>query len=94
MSTTTTTDRETYTPTITLPPYAVILHDDDYHDMAYVVSALLKSVSSLSSQDAERIMLEAHTTGQALVIVCPLELAELYRDRLRSFNLGVTIEKA
>ncbi len=39
-------------------------------------------------------MLEAHNTGRAVVIVCPLEQAELYRDRIRSFNLGVTIEKS
>ncbi len=92
--TTTETDRETYTPTVTLPPYAVILHNDDHSEMGYVVSALLKSVSSLSREDAVRIMLEAHNAGLAVVIVCPLEQAELYRDRLRSFNLGVTIEKA
>ena len=79
---------------VTLPPYAVILHNYDHNEMDFVVSALLKSVSSLSREDALRIMLEAHNTGQALVIVCPLEHAELYRDRLRSFTLGVTIEKA
>lgn len=93
-NTTTATDPGTYTPTVTLPPYAVILHNDDHNEMGYVVSALLKSVSSLSREDAERIMLEAHDTGQAMVIVCPLEHAELHRDRLRSFNLGVTIERA
>ncbi len=43
----TTTERETYTPTFTLPPYAVILHDDDHNEMGYVVGALLKSVNSL-----------------------------------------------
>ncbi len=91
--TTTETDRETYTPTFKLPPYAVILHNDDHNSMGHVVSALLKSVSSLSREDAVRIMLEAHNSGLAVVIVCPLEQAELYRDRLRSFNLGVTIEK-
>ena len=92
--TTTETDRETYTPTVTLPPYAVILHNDDHNEMGYVASALSKNVSSLSREDAVRIMLEAHNAGLAVVIVCPLEQAELYRDRLRSFNLGVTIEKA
>ena len=94
MSSTTTTDRETYVPTVTLPPYVVILHNDHHNEMGDVVSALLKSVSSLSRGDAEMIMLEAHNTGHAMVIVCPLEQAELYRDRLRTFNLGVTIEKA
>ena len=72
----------------------MILRNDDHNEMDFVVSALLKSVSTLSSEDAVRIMLEAHNTGQAVVIVCPLEQAELYRNRLRSFNLGATIEKA
>ncbi|MGH2583624.1 MAG: hypothetical protein ACRDJE_01785 [Dehalococcoidia bacterium] len=39
-------------------------------------------------------MLEAHEHGRALVIVCPLERAELYRDRLESRGLTATIEKA
>ena len=78
----------------TLPPYSVILHNDDVHAMDFVVAVLLKSVESLGTEDAISIMLEAHNTGRAVVIICPLEHAELYRDRLRSFNLGVTIEKA
>jgi ATP-dependent Clp protease adaptor protein ClpS len=77
-----------------LPPYSVILHNDDYHAMDYVVAALVKSVPSLTAEEAVNIMLEAHNTGRAVVITCPLEQAELYRDRIRSFDLGVTIEKA
>jgi ATP-dependent Clp protease adaptor protein ClpS len=39
-------------------------------------------------------MLQAHNHGQATVISCPLELAELYRERLESFGLTATIERA
>ena len=77
-----------------LPPWSVILHNDDHNGMDYVVAALVKSVPSLKVPDAIHIMLEAHTEGQAVVITCPLEPAELYRDRLRSFGLGATIEKS
>ena len=77
-----------------LQPFSVILHNDDIHSMDFVVAALLRSVETLGKEDAMSIMLEAHNTGRAVVITCPLEHAELYRDRLRSFNLGVTIEKA
>ena len=77
-----------------LPPYSVILHNDETHSMDFVVAALLKSVSSLTVEDATAIMLEAHNQGLAVVIACPLEQAELYRDRLRTFTLGVTIERA
>ena len=77
-----------------LPPYAVILHNDDVNEMAYVARALLKSVPELGQEEAVRIMLEAHNNGTAVVIVCPLERAELYRDRIRSFSIGCTIERA
>jgi ATP-dependent Clp protease adaptor protein ClpS len=77
-----------------LPPFSVILHNDDHHSMEYVVSSLVKSVPSLATAEAVTIMLEAHQTGQAVVITCPLEQAEFYRDRIRSFGLGVSIEKA
>lgn len=90
----TTVEKETYTPTFTLPPYAVILQDDDHNEMEYVVTALLKSVPGLTKNQARRIMLEAHNTGRSVVIICPLEQAEYFRDRIRSFNLSVTIEKA
>jgi len=38
-------------------------------------------------------MLQAHLNGKACVIACPLERAELYRDRLQSRGLTATIER-
>ena len=32
-------------------------------------------------------------SGKAVVIACPLELAELYQQRILSFGLTATIEK-
>lgn len=75
-----------------LPPYKVILHDDDYNEMMYVIAALLHAVNSLSPQEAEHIMLTAHLTGSAIVIVCPKEAAEYYQERLLSYHLMATIE--
>ncbi|MCL4370365.1 MAG: ATP-dependent Clp protease adaptor ClpS [Chloroflexi bacterium] len=77
-----------------LPPYAVILHNDDVNEMGYVTMALLRSVPKLTEKQAAEIMLTAHHRGQAVVIVCPLELAELYRERLEGYGLTATIEKA
>ena len=77
-----------------LPPYAVILHNDDHNEMTHVVRSLVICVPEVSAEEAVRIMLEAHESGRALVIVCPLERAELYRDRLQSRGLTATIEKA
>ena len=78
----------------TLPPYQVILHNDPVNEMAHVVRSLLRSVPSLTLPKATEIMFEAHNKGRACVVVCPLELAELYRDRLQSYKLTATIEKA
>jgi ATP-dependent Clp protease adaptor protein ClpS len=74
------------------PPYKVILHNDDYHEMGYVITALMNSVTSLSAEEAKRIMFTAHVTGKAVVIVCPRETAEFYQERLLSYRLTVTIE--
>ena len=76
-----------------LPPYKVILHNDDHNPIPHVVKALQKSVPGMSFGRATAIMWEAHTSGKAIVITCPLELAELYQQRLRSFGLTATIEK-
>lgn len=77
-----------------LPPYAVILHNDDHNEMLDVVRCLMRSVPNLGATRATQIMLEAHNQGKAVVTTCPLELAELYRDRLESCGLTATIEKA
>ena len=77
-----------------LPPWSVILHNDDHNEMFYVVRSLIKCVPNLGTTRATKIMIEAHNRGKALVTTCPLELAELYRDRLQSCGLTATIEKA
>ena len=74
------------------PPQRVVLHDDDVHSMDEVVVALCKSVPSLGTRQAVRIMLAAHLTGRATVIVCAREEAEYYAERLGGFGLTVTIE--
>src|SRR5436309_8000845 len=86
-------DADDATRTVTLPPWSVILHNDDVNSMDYVVASLLKSVPTLKAAQAVSIMLEAHNQGRALVVTCPLELAELYRDRLGTFGLTATIER-
>lgn len=77
-----------------LPPYRVVLHNDDVNTMDYVVEVLLRTIPGLSTAAAVTIMLEAHHTGRATVIVCPLEQAETYRDQLESAGLTSTIEPA
>ncbi|MEX2373070.1 MAG: ATP-dependent Clp protease adaptor ClpS [Dehalococcoidia bacterium] len=72
----------------------MVLHNDDVNSMDHVVHALLVSVPELEVQQAVEVMVAAHTHGQADVVTCPLERAELYRDRLESHGLTATIRKA
>src|SRR5260221_1300739 len=77
-----------------LPPYSVVLHDDDYNEMNYVIFVLLHAINNLSQPQADRIMLTAHLTGSAIAAVCPKETAEFYQERLLSYGLTATIEPA
>ena len=75
-----------------LPPYNLILFNDDYNEMTYVVAVLLRTINRLSRRDAEQIMLTAHLTGSAVVVTCPKEIAEHYQEHLLSYGLTATIE--
>ena len=77
-----------------VPPWRVVLHNDDRNTMAHVVESLVRCVPSLTVEDAAAIMLEAHTEGRATVVECPKEAAEHYRDGLESRGLTATIERA
>lgn len=74
-----------------LPPFRVLLHNDDTHDMLYVVESLV-DVTPIAYKPAARIILEAHMRGAAQVMTTHKERAEFYRDRLRSKGLVSTIE--
>lgn len=75
-----------------LPPYKVILFNDDYNEMDYVVAVLLHLINHLTQSEALEIMLTAHLTGSAVVVVCPKERAEYYQERLLGYGLTATIE--
>lgn len=76
-----------------LPPYRVLLHNDDRNDMVHVVASLVE-LAALPRARAVQVMLTAHTRGLALVAVTHKERAELYQDQFRSKGLTVTIEPA
>lgn len=76
-----------------LPPWRVLLHNDDVNDAADVVESLTM-LTPLPRRRAVEVMMEAHTKGLALVMITHRERAELYRDQLQSRRLTVTIEPA
>ncbi|MDF0551768.1 ATP-dependent Clp protease adapter ClpS [Kamptonema sp. UHCC 0994] len=74
------------------PRYRVLLHNDDFNSMEYVVQTLMHTVPSLTQPQAVNIMMEAHTNGLAVVIVCAQEHAEFYSETLNNHGLISTIE--
>ena len=88
------TDEDVRSALRQLPRYRVLLHNDDVNAMDHVVFALTRVIPQLTTEDATRVMLEAHLHGVAQVIICPKETAEFYRDGLERYGLTSTIEPA
>lgn len=63
-------------PKLKKPPmYKVLLHNDDYTPMEFVVTLLMKFFQMPRSK-AEQIMLHVHTRGVGVCGVFPREIAE------------------
>ncbi len=87
-----------------IPPYNVILENDDYHSFEFVVGVLQKALG-YNEQKAFLLTQQAHTSGRAVVWTGAKEVAELKVEQIRSFHeirldgakfgpLGCTIEPA
>jgi ATP-dependent Clp protease adaptor protein ClpS len=76
-----------------LPPWKVLLHNDDKNNVQDVVETIVE-LTPLNEQDAKQRTEEAHKTGVALLLVTHKERAELYKDQFESKGLTVTIEPA
>jgi ATP-dependent Clp protease adaptor protein ClpS len=92
MSVETIEKRSTSTIRKPAPRYRVLLHNDDFNTMEYVVQTLMQTVPQLTQPQAVDIMMEAHTNGLALVITCAQEHAEFYSETLKDRGLSSTIE--
>ncbi|MEM8874115.1 MAG: ATP-dependent Clp protease adaptor ClpS [Planctomycetota bacterium] len=76
-----------------LPPWKVLLHNDDSNDIEYVIDTVL-GLTPLKEQEATLRTIEAHKQGVALLLVTHKERAELYEDQFKSKGLTVSIEPA
>lgn len=76
-----------------LPPYRVLLHNDDVNEMVDVVEAIVE-LTPLKPLRAFEVMLTAHRRGLALLLVTHKERAELYQEQFRTKRLIVSIEPA
>lgn len=76
-----------------LPPYRVLIHDDPIHTYHEVALAVHQTVPGKSYADGWAIATLVDTTGQAIVAICPKEVAEHYRERFEQvYGLTSTIE--
>ena len=74
-----------------LPPWKVLLHNDDVSEMEFVIRTIME-LTRLNQQAAIMVMVEAHKTGVALVVATHREHAELLQEQFTSKKLTVTIE--
>ena len=75
-----------------LPPYHVILLNDDEHSYDYVID-MLESLFAQSAQQAFKIAEQVDRTGRAIVCTTHKERAELKRDQILSFGRDVRIAR-
>ena len=68
-----------------LPPYNVILLDDDDHSYEYVIH-MLKVLFGHPPEKGYRMAVEVDTTGRVIVTTTHLEHAELKRDQIQAFG--------
>lgn len=74
-----------------LPPWKVLLHNDDKNEFTFVIKTIV-ALTPLNEDAATVRTIEAHKTGVALLLVTHKERAELYKDQFASKGLTVTIE--
>ncbi len=76
------------------PRYRVLLFDDSIHNKKEVSRILMRVIKDMSFEEATSKMLEAHTSGNSVVRVCPQDRAEEYCGGLRGHGLTSSIEPA
>lgn len=68
-----------------LPPYNVVLLDDDDHSYEYVVY-MLKAIFGHPPERGYEMAREVDATGRVVVMTTNLEQAELKRDQVQTFG--------
>jgi len=92
-STSTEVEEQTVTKGALSPPWHVIVHDDPITLMSYVTLALQK-VFGYSLAKSNELMMSVHTSGRAVVWTGERERAEIYVQKLQTWQLRATLELA
>jgi ATP-dependent Clp protease adaptor protein ClpS len=84
-STVTQPREETKRETEGLPPYNVVLLDDNDHSFEYVIF-MLKAIFGHPPEKGYKMAVEVDTKGRVVVATTNLEQAELKRDQIQAFG--------
>ncbi len=68
-----------------LPPYNVVLLDDDDHSYEYVIE-MMQVLFAHSQEKGFQLAKEVDKTGRAIVLTTHKEKAELKRDQIHAFG--------
>lgn len=74
-----------------LPPYRVLLHNDDVNTFDHVIKTILR-LTPLKLAEAVQRTMEAHEKGISLLLTTHRERAELYVEQFATFSICVTME--
>jgi len=73
-------------PRVTRPPlYRVVLHNDDYTPMDFVVGVLC-TFFAMNLEQATQIMLKVHTQGKAVCGVFSRDVAETKAEQVNNYS--------
>ena len=72
--------------------FRVLLLDDEIHTEELVVNAITTVIATLDKQHARNCFATSRQLGQAMIISCLKEHAELYTDQLRRKGCKATLE--
>ncbi|MBS2039034.1 ATP-dependent Clp protease adaptor ClpS [bacterium] len=87
-----TLDESTSRKSKPLPPWNVVLLDDDDHSYEYVIF-MLQRLFGHSLETAFLMAKEVDTTGRVIVFSTHKERAELERDRIHGFGADPLIQR-
>ncbi len=76
-----------------LPPYHVILLDDDDHSYDYVIE-MLRKLFAHTEQRAFKLAEEVDATGRVIVDTTTMERAELKRDQIHGYGADPRISRS
>jgi ATP-dependent Clp protease adaptor protein ClpS len=75
-----------------LPPWNVVLLDDNDHTYEYVIE-MLQNLFTFPKEEAFQKAKEVDTAGRVILLTTHKELAELKRDQILSYGADVRIAR-